>query len=102
MATITDFNSWLLVTVNESDYNDIYNLYCTIAYGEGQGCYEISNKNGMWFLKYITSSDTLMIASEKARQTLLSIIEHEYCGDMDIESFWSYHHALEKDKVKED
>ena len=91
------FNHFLFLTSSESPLNK----------GGSEGVWkyrwllEIDVKeetNGTkYFLKSVECDDTLMLASEKARQTFLSIIETEYCEGMDIEGYYAYHHAMEKD-----
>lgn len=97
MATITDFEDWLEEAIDGIDYSNVYNLYHTILDEADYGGFQITKRNGMWFVKSWDCEDTLMIASEKARDTLLSIIEDKYCEDMDIEGYYAFHSAMDKD-----
>ena len=100
MATTTDFLAWLSC-IDLSDYNDVWSLYHTVSDLSDYSSFEIDvkeeTKGTKYFLKSVECDDTLMLASEKARQTFLSIIETEYCEGMDIEGYYAYHHAMEKD-----
>ena len=100
MATITNFSAWLSC-IDLSDYNDIWSLYHTVSDLSEYSSFKIDVKeetNGTkYFLKSVECDDTLMLASEAARQTFLSIIEDNYWEGMDIEGYYAYHHAMEKD-----
>lgn len=100
MATITDFDAWLSC-IDLSDYNDVYSLYQTVSELVNYSSFEITENdtsNGKrYFLKSNECDDTLMLASEKSRQTFLSIITTRYCEDMDIEGYYAFHHGMEMD-----
>lgn len=99
MATITDFNDWL-DGIDLSDFNDVYSLYHSVSDVEEWGCFNtIKGKaEGQYIVSSIECSDiNLFLASEKARDSFLSTIEKKYCEDMDIESYYGYHRAMEKD-----
>lgn len=99
MATNTDFQDWL--DQNDlSDYNSVYELYQTIDSCEGYGSFDIQSAKGgddRWIVSSYDTEDKLLIIGQKAKSTLLSIIEDKYCEDMGIEGFYAYHHAMEKD-----
>ena len=97
MAT-TDFEMWLDGT-DLSDYNDVYALYHSVAGVEDWGSYKTVRGRGVGQL-IVTAADNdepLLIASDKARDTFLKKIEDDYCEDMDIEGYYGFHHAMEKD-----
>lgn len=96
---ITDFRSWLLCHVIPTDYTDVYDCYLAIQDKKGNYRFEVKNniEQGKLFVTPSGTNDTLMIASEKARQTILDMIERNYCDGMDIEGYWAFHHAMEKD-----
>ena len=98
MATITDFNEWL-DGIDLSDFNDVYSLYHSVADVEEWGCYNtIKGKaDGQYIVSSIECEDKLLLASEKARDYFLNTIEKQYCEDMDIESYYGFHHAMEHD-----
>lgn len=97
--TTTNFDEWL--DNNElSDYNDVYSLYQSVLnVEEWAGFKTIRGKSeGQYIVSSIECSDiNLFLASEKARDSFLSTIEKKYCEDMDIESYYGYHRAMEKD-----
>ncbi len=98
MAT-TDFEAWLFSHVEGTDYNDVYDCYLAIQDKTSNGRYEVKNNfdQGKLFITPRGTDDTLMVASEEARQTLLDMIENWCCDGMDIEGYYAYHHAIEKD-----
>lgn len=98
MAT-TDFESWLLSHVIPTDYTDVYDCYLAIQDKKGNYRFDVKNnvEQGKSFVTPAGTDDTLMIASEKARQTILSMIEREYCDGMDIEGYYAMHQAMEKE-----
>lgn len=100
MPTTTDFSAWLSC-IDLSDYNDVWSLYHTVSDLSNYSSFEITEKKtaneARYFLKSVECDDTLMLASEKARQTFLAMIEDGYCEGMDIEGYYDYHHAMEKD-----
>ena len=98
MATITNFQTWLDQT-DLGDYNDVYSLYQAVNNIENWGGYEVTKGRveGQYFVDAIDADDTLFLASELARQTFLNIIESTYCEDLNIESWYSYHRAMDKD-----
>ncbi len=97
MAT-TDFKSWLFCHIIPTDYNDVYDCYLAIQDKIGNYRYGVKNnaEQGKLFVTPAGTDDTLMIASEKARQTILRIIEEDYCDGMDIEGYYAMHRAMEK------
>lgn len=97
MATTTDFNEWLF-GIDLTDYNDVYSLYHTVRDLENWGGYEIKKGRtpGQYFVTAIDSEDTLMLASPKALEAFLTTIERAHCGDTDIESWYMYLRAMEK------
>lgn len=97
MEATTDFNEWLEEHLSGGDYNDVYSLYHTVSDGKSMGSFSISENNGTSFIEDSVCDGTLMLASEKAKETFLQIIEDNYCGGMDIEGFYYYHHSMEKD-----
>lgn len=95
----TDFQDWL-DQIDFSDYNTVYELYQTVNSLESFGSFEIApakGSNDRWIVTTYDTDQPLLISGQKARQTLLDIIEDNYCEDMGIEGFYAYHHAMEKD-----
>ncbi len=52
-----------------------------------------------WFITADSIDDRLMLASEKARQYFLGHITREHCGDMEMEGWYYYHHAMVKNDL---
>lgn len=96
---ITDFSAWL-ACMDLSDYEDIYSLYRSVAECDEYGMYKTQVANGInngWIVKATFLEDTLHIASDKAKQTFLSMIEKQYFNGMDLEGWYAYMRAMEKD-----
>ncbi len=51
----------------------------------------------MYFVKCTYIDDVLMLASDDARDYFLDYLEKEYAGEMGIEGWYYYNHAMEKD-----
>lgn len=98
MATITDFDTWLEGN-DLSDFNDVYSLYHSVAEVEEWGGYKtIKGKDaGQYIVSSSECEEDLFLASEKAREYFLKTIEKQYCEDMDIEGYYGFHHAMERD-----
>lgn len=99
MSTLTDFSTWLYC-LDFNDYEDVYALYHSIADCDEYGVYKTQvakGKNNGWIVSSSCLDDTLHLISDKAKQTFLSIIESRYCEGMDIEGWYAYKQAMEKD-----
>ena len=100
MNTITDFDAWL-GCIDLSDYNDVYSLYRTVQdlsdWGPFTIKYNESASGHKCFLSSPECDDTLMLASELARTAFLRKLVSDYCGGLDMESYYSFRHAMEKD-----
>lgn len=99
MATITDFNAWLDM-VDAEGHEEVYSLYCAVSENDDMGMYKCSENNGKYFLKALHFGDTLMLASEKAKNAFLAEITSRFgISDFggDIESWYAYCHAMSKD-----
>ncbi len=98
MATITDFDSWL-DEVDLEGHEEIYALYRTVSDVESMGMFECSVSDGKYFVRADNIEDTLMLASEKARQAFLAAIESRFgIRDFgDIEGWYGYERAMSKE-----
>ncbi len=93
MAT-TDFDTWISENVNNLE--DAYCLRQSILNDENIGSFEISAKDGKKFVKAF--GETLMLASIKAKETFLSMLENRYSEDgLDIETLYDFNRLMEKD-----
>lgn len=98
MAT-KDFSEWL-VCMDLSDYEDIYFLYRSIEDCDAYGSFETQiakGSNNGWIVKTTYLDEALHLASEKAKETFLSMIENRYFNGMDVEGWYAYMRAMEKD-----
>ena len=97
--TTKDFSEWL-VCMDLSDYEDIYSLYRSVEECETYGSFETQiakGSNNGWIVKATYIDESLHLASEKAKNTFLSMIEKRYFNDMDAEGWYAYNKAMQKD-----
>ena len=96
MAT-TDFDLWL-DSVDLSDFNDVYSLYHSVSDIEDWGPFKTERGRGsqQLLVHSYDCDEPLLLASDKAREAFLKKVEDKYCEDMDIESYYGFHHAMEK------
>ena len=98
MAT-KDFSEWL-VCMDLTDYEDNYSLYRSVEECETYGSFETQiakGSNNGWIVKATYIDESLHLASEKAKNTFLSMIENRYFNGMDVEGWYAYMRAMEKD-----
>ena len=99
MATITDFKEWTF-GIDLEDYNEIYCAFKAVQELEEWGGFNCSKKQGKddnkYFLKCDRSDDILMLASDKARSFFMAYLEETYAGDMRMEGWYYFKHAMEK------
>ena len=97
--TTKDFSEWL-ICMDLSDYEDIYSLYRSVEECETYGSFETQiakGSNNGWIVKATYIDESLHLASEKAKNTFLSMIENRYFNGMDVEGWYAYMRAMEKD-----
>lgn len=97
--TTKDFSEWL-ICMDLSDYEDIYSLYRSVEECETYGSFETQiakGSNNGWIVKATYIDESLHLASEKAKETFLSMIENRYFNGMDVEGWYAYMRAMEKD-----
>lgn len=95
----TDFSAWL-TCMDLRDYEDVYALYRSIEECDTYGVFETQVAKGVnngWIVKATYFDDTLHLASEKAKETFLSMIEKRYFDGLDVEGWYAYMKAMEKD-----
>lgn len=94
MKTITDFESWL--DNNVETIEDAYCLQQAILNKENYGSYDFSSNGEKYFIKAF--AEPLMLASIKARDTFLSMLEKRYAYEgLSLESSYDYNRQMEKD-----
>jgi hypothetical protein len=100
MATISDFNIWIK-GIELEDHSEVYALYYSVKDLDehpGFKCTQETKLEGnKYFIKCAYSDDILILVSDKAREAFLKHIEKTYAGEMDIESWYSLKHELEKE-----
>lgn len=95
--TTQDFDTWLEST-DLSDFNDVYSLYHSVSELEQwAGFSTVQAPNGAYILNSVDTGENLCMSTVKSRDAFLKKIEADYCDGMDIESWYSFHHAMEKD-----
>lgn len=97
--TTKDFSEWL-VCMDLSDYEDIYSLYRSVEECETYGSFDTQiakGSNNGWIVKATYIDESLHLASEKAKNTFLSMIEKRYFKGMDAEGWYAYNKAMQKD-----
>lgn len=97
--TTKDFSEWL-ICMDLSDYEDIYSLYRSVEECETYGSFETQiakGSNNGWIVKATYIDESLHLASEKAKNTFLSMIEKRYFNGMDVEGWYAYNKAMQKD-----
>lgn len=100
MAEITDFIAWLDGAEPE-DHNEVYSLYRSVKDCDSWGPYTTSLAKGggeRWIVSATHVDGPLLLASTKARDAFLLHLEKTYCGgDLDMEGWYAFKHAMEKD-----
>lgn len=99
MATIKDFDAWL-EEANPDDFEEIYALYCTVKDEESSAWYQCSRSKDKqrFFIKGSNTEDTLMLLSDKAKASFLSLIVSRYCDrDNDMEMWYDFKRSMAKD-----
>lgn len=97
MSSTTNFTEWLESYLVPTDYEEVYNLSQAVENAETWGVFEGSENNGMTFVKRYGCEEYLSLVSDKAKKTFLEYIENTYCKDLDIEGYYAFHRAMEKD-----
>lgn len=100
MATITDFQEWIEQSDLDSEgYTAVYSLYRAVKGCTSMGGFECkkSDHSEQWFVTADSSQDTLRLASEDAREYFLAYLTKTYCGELDMEGWYSFNHAMSKD-----
>ena len=97
-AITTDQKEWLSANLDGTDYDDIYNLYMSVYHVDSYGIYKtIQDAKGKLYVSSDYSDEVLELPNNDTLNKFLQKIETDYCEDMDMESFYSFHKAIEKD-----
>lgn len=93
MATITDFDAWLMCYVENSE--EALCLKGVVESRRSSDGYDISENSGKLFVK--AWGDTLMLASPRAIETFLSILESRYAHEgLSLDETCDYDRAISK------
>lgn len=99
MVANTNFSAWLECADLEN-YEEVYCLYRSVDECADYGMFNTQvakGDNNGWIVRASYMDETLHLCSEKAKETFLSMIEKQFCGDMNMEGWYAYCHAMEKD-----
>ena len=98
MIMTTDFQNWLS-NVDSEDHEEIYSLYHAVRDGIELGNFNVVLGKGaeQWIVTGLHIDSGLLLASVQARNALLSYLEREYCGDLDMEGWHSHEQAVAKE-----
>ena|ERR1700740_1708305 len=93
---ITDFTQWLdAADVSDLTTQEMYHLYHSIAEKTEYAPWHVSIAGEKLFIKADYFEESLMIASEKARDAFLELLRNKFFGGWDVESWYGYNSALE-------
>ncbi|MHA7831913.1 MAG: hypothetical protein ACX93O_12510 [Flagellimonas sp.] len=80
MPTTTDFQEFI-DNLEETDIEEVYNLYSSIESCTQMGSYACSLNNDRYFVKTDFNDITLMLASEEAKTAFLKVLDYNFGGD---------------------
>lgn len=93
VKTITDFKEWLeMVEPNVEEIHNIYNAVERMS--DFAGINVSQNPNGTRLVEYSTYDPLLL--TDLSRKAMLKHIEQEYCKGSDMESWYGYESALNR------
>jgi hypothetical protein len=97
MEPTNDFEAWL-DGVELEDNEEVYSLYRSVRDCDEFGLFSVKPARGTdsWPLKASHIDQPLLLLSTKAKNAFLGLIEKSYCGELDMESWYSYKHAMAK------
>jgi len=76
--------------------DEIFTLYTAVRDQENDGIWEVAENNGMIFVKAGHVEDTLLIASEEAKNAFLYTMTQKYCHEFDdIDSWYGWKKNME-------
>ncbi len=97
METITDFQAWL-DEIDLDNYDDIDSLYRSVNENDKYGMFETKvAPNGQYIVSSTIADDKLRLASDKAKDCFLHLIEKVYCNGEPEDIWYSFKRAMEKD-----
>ena len=100
MSTTTDFKEWLGGAEPDS-YLEVYALYKAVEGCTSYGIYDVQPAKGSserWIVSASHTDSALLLASSAAREAFLLHVKLTYADrDLDMDSWYSYKHAMAKD-----
>ena len=98
MEPTTDFESWL-DGIELEDHEEVYSLYRSVRDCDEYGLFSVKPAHGAdsWIVTASHSDQPLRLASTKARDAFLGLLERSHCGDLDMEGWYAYKQAMAKD-----
>ena len=96
MATTSHFDTWIK-EIKPGAFEDIYNLYSSIKSQRPHGRFscKLDPVTGGKLIATIEGSE-LLLATPAAEAAFLRLITGQHCGDLDMESWFSYNSNLAK------
>ncbi|WP_314060059.1 hypothetical protein [Empedobacter brevis] len=98
MATTTDFNEFL-DNIFDLNFDEVNDLYLTISTNTNHGIYEYSEKDdNKIFIKNNSNNLTLFLASKKAYESFLNLLNENWGGDFkNVVTNWEFNRINNKD-----
>lgn len=98
MEPTTDFELWL-EGIELEDHQEVYALYRSVRDCDVYGLFSVKPARGAdsWLVTASHSDEPLLLASTRAKDALLDLLERSHCGDLDMEGWYSFKQAMAKD-----
>ena len=98
MNVTTDFQEWL-ANVELESHEEVYSLYRAVKDCTSFGIFDVKPAKGSgerWIVTASSIDQSLLIASSDARTAFLQKLTRTYCGDLDMEGWYSFKHGMAK------
>ena len=99
MTATTDFGEWI-ADIDLEGHEEVYCLYNSVNDCDEWGFFKTElaqGSNTRWIVTSTTNDQSLLLASELAKETFLKHLEKSYCGDLTMEGWHALKHAMAKD-----
>ena len=97
MSTHSDFDLWL-DSIDLTNYDDIYSLYRAVSDEKDCGMFECQKNGEKLFIKSSNTDDVLFLASEKAKNYFIEIIQKRFVdSEMSIDGWYEFKKAMGKE-----
>lgn len=91
------FEDWLKENLDDSDFDDVYDLYLAVQNLDMYGMYEAWRDGDKIIVKSDSGDAKLTLRNERERQKLLDYLDDTYGEDIGVESLYDFRRAIEKD-----